>query len=395
MIVHALASGVCAAGADAEIVGVLPTPGVAFLTRTSGASAGIVVSASHNPYHDNGIKVFGSDGFKLPDEKESQIESLILSGEAAGLSPANRQIGRACPNPRAADAYADFLRDCLPARNAEEKRLKIVLDCAHGATYQIAPRVFLDLGFAVEAINVDPDGFNINRECGSQHPEGLAQRVVLQKADVGFAFDGDGDRLIAVDDQGDVLSGDRILAVCAHHLHMQARLPHHTVVSTVMSNVGLSRSLKRLGIRHLTTRVGDRYVMEAMRASGAVLGGEDSGHMIFAEHHTTGDGLLTALMLMDAIRHQGKPLSELKTVMTPFPQVLVNVAVKSKPDIDEMPQITEAIQRVEQELGESGRVLVRYSGTEPLCRVMVEGPDQETIETCAATISQAVREALG
>jgi phosphoglucosamine mutase len=395
MVAHALVSGICATGADAELVGVLPTPGIAFVTRTSGASAGIVVSASHNPYQDNGIKVFGSDGFKLPDEIEAQIESLILSGEAADLSLSNRETGRAWSNPKAADIYADFLRRCLPARNTERNCIKIVLDCANGATYQIAPRLFCDLGFSVAALNVQPDGININRQCGSQHPEGLAQRVVSAKADIGFAFDGDGDRLIAVDDQGEVLSGDRVLAVCAQHLHMQSRLKNNTVVSTVMSNVGLSRSLKHLGIRHLTTRVGDRYVMEAMRTSGAVLGGEDSGHMIFAEHHTTGDGLLTALMLVDAIRHQGKPLSQLKTIMSPFPQVLINVPVKSKPNIDGVPQIREVIQRVEQELGESGRVLVRYSGTEPLCRVMVEGPNQETIETYAGAISQAIREALG
>jgi phosphoglucosamine mutase len=395
MIAHALVSGVCATGADAELVGVLPTPGIALVTKTSGANAGIVVSASHNPYQDNGIKVFGSDGLKLPDEKEAQIEDLILTGKAAELSLSNPDTGRAEFNPKSSEMYADFLKRCLSSPNAVRKNFKIVLDCANGATYQIAPRLFSDLGFAVEALNVRPDGMNINRQCGSQHPEELAQRVVSEKADIGFAFDGDGDRLIAVDDQGEVLSGDRVLAICAQHLHIQLRLKNNTVVSTVMSNVGLSRSLKNLGIRHVTTRVGDRYVMEAMRASGAVLGGEDSGHMIFAEHHTTGDGMLTALMLVDAVQHQSKPLSQLKTIMTPFPQVLINVPVKSKPNIDGVPSIQKAIQRVELALGDNGRVLVRYSGTEPLCRVMVEGPDREAIESYGRTISQAIREALG
>jgi phosphoglucosamine mutase len=395
MIVHALVSGVCSSGADAELAGVLPTPGIALVARVSGASAGIVVSASHNPYQDNGIKIFGSDGFKLSDEKETEIENLVLSAKAAALSSANRETGRVRSNPAAARVYADFLKQCATNSSRRRNGFKIVLDCAHGATYQIAPRVFSDLGFAVEALNVAPDGININHHCGSQHPEGLAQRVEAAKADIGLAFDGDGDRLIAVDDQGEVITGDRVLAVCAQHLHAQQRLKNNTVVSTVMSNVGLSRAFKNLGIRHLTTPVGDRYVMEAMRASGAVLGGEDSGHMIFAEHHTTGDGILSALMLVQAIQAQQKPLSALKAVMTPFPQVLINVPVKSKPPIDRVAQIQKAIREVEADLGDSGRVLVRYSGTESLCRVMVEGPDQKTIEAYGREIAEAIREAIG
>ncbi len=238
-----------------------------------------------------------------------------------------------------------------------------------------------------------PDGKNINHKCGSQHPERLAQQVLSGKAHVGLAFDGDGDRLIAVDDTGEVVSGDRILAVCARHLLSRSRLRNNTVVSTVMSNVGLSRAFKDMGVRHLTTQVGDRYVMEAMRASGAVLGGEDSGHMIFAEHHTTGDGLLTALMLIEAIQAQSKALSQLKTIMTPFPQVLMNVPVKSKPKLDDVPGIRDAIHKVEKQLGENGRVLVRYSGTESLCRVMVEGPtEEETTRGCREIADQVSRE---
>jgi phosphoglucosamine mutase len=393
MIAHALASGVCSAGADVQLVGVLPTPGIALAAKMGAAIAGLVVSASHNPYSDNGIKVFDADGFKLGDQKEAEIEELVLSGQASG---SNRElIGRIQCGADAAGAYADFLKRCIAFGPELGNGLKIVLDCAHGATWAIAPRLFSDLGFAVETLNAHPDGVNINDGCGSQHPEGLARRVAATGADIGLAFDGDGDRLIAVDDQGKVLSGDRILAVCARHLQRQGRLRNDTVVSTVMSNVGLGRALRDMGLRHLTTPVGDRYVMEGMRAAGAVLGGEDSGHMIFAEHHTTGDGILTGLLLVDAVRSQGQPLSQLKQIMTPFPQVLVNVKVKSKPDLAELPEIAETIREVEAQLGENGRVLVRYSGTEPMCRVMVEGPSQEAIEAYAAAICKAISSALG
>jgi phosphoglucosamine mutase len=397
MIAHALASGVCAAGVDAELVGVLPTPGVAFITRASMASAGIVVSASHNPYPDNGIKIFGSDGFKLPDEKEAEIENLVLEGETSGLKPTNHILGRTGHNPGAAVCYGDFLKSCLSldARGENQNPFKLILDCANGATSEIAPRIFSELGFNVEAVNVWPNGININHRCGSQHPDGLAERVVAERAALGLAFDGDGDRMIAVDDRGEVLSGDRVLAVSAQHLKMQARLTNNIVVSTVMSNVGLSRCLRNLGIEHRMTRVGDRHVMEGMRACGASLGGEDSGHIIYAEHHTTGDGILSGLMLIEAIRHQSKPLSELKTVMTAFPQTLINVVVKSKPKLESLPQVQSVIREVESRLEDSGRVLVRYSGTEPICRVMVEGPDPETVDGLARSISQAIGEAIG
>jgi phosphoglucosamine mutase len=396
MIAHALASGVCAAGVDAEIVGVLPTPGIAFITRASGASAGIVVSASHNPYPDNGIKIFGSDGFKLPDEKEAEIERLVLGGETSGLKPTNHILGRTGHNPGAAVRYGDFLKSCLSLDAAAGRpAFKLILDCANGATSEIAPRIFSELGFTVEVVNVQPNGININHRCGSQHPEGLAERVVAERADLGLAFDGDGDRMIAVDDRGEVLSGDRVLAVSAQHLNMQARLANNVVVSTVMSNVGLSRCLRNLGIEHRTSRVGDRYVMEEMRVCGASLGGEDSGHIIYAAHHTTGDGILSGLMLIEAIRHQSKPLSELKTVMTAFPQTLINVVVKSKPKLESLPQVQSVIREVESRLEDSGRVLVRYSGTEPICRVMVEGPDPETVDGLARSISQAIGEAIG
>ena len=394
MIAHALASGICSAGVDVELLGVLPTPGVAFAAKATGAIAGVVVSASHNPYTDNGIKLFGSDGYKLPDEKEAAIENMVLSGENSGLSRTGEVVGRVRCNPNAADAYAAFLRRSVTFSPERCNGFKIVLDCAHGATYEIAPRLFAELGFAVETLNARPDGVNINDRCGSQHPEGLARTVAAVGARVGLAFDGDGDRLIAVDDEGQVLSGDRVLAVCARHLLSQSRLKNNTVVSTVMSNVGLTRALKGMGVRHLTTQVGDRYVMEAMRASGAVLGGEDSGHMIFAEHHTTGDGLLTALMLIESLQAQSEAFSQLKTIMMPFPQVLMNVPVKSKPRIDDVPNIRDAIRNVESELGESGRVLVRYSGTESLCRVMVEGPTEEKTRVYCRAIAETVAKEL-
>jgi phosphoglucosamine mutase len=396
MLVNALVAGVCSAGADAELVGVLPTPGIALITRTSGASAGIVVSASHNPYQDNGIKIFGSDGFKLPDVKEAQIEDVVISEKAvASNSTHGQEIGRVRFNAEALRTYLNFLKACTAMNRTHVNGFKIILDCANGATCQVAPLLFSELGASVEALHVAPDGKNINHKCGSQHPESLAQQVLSQKADVGLAFDGDGDRLIAVDDTGEVVTGDRVLAVCARHLMNQSRLRNKTVVSTVMSNVGLSRALKDMGVRHMTTQVGDRYVMEAMRASGAVLGGEDSGHMIFAEHHTTGDGILTALMLLEAIRAQSETLSQLKTIMTPFPQVLMNVPVKSKPRIDDVPRIQDAIRKVEADLGDNGRVLVRYSGTESLCRVMVEGPTEEKTRCYCRAIADAVAKELG
>jgi len=395
MIAHALASGVCSAGVDVELLGVLPTPGIAFAAKATGAIAGVVVSASHNPYTDNGIKLFDSDGFKLSDQEETEIENLVLSDKGPESNRVGKSIGRIRCNSNAADAYAGFLKSRVKLSPDMSSGFKIVLDCAHGATFKIAPGLFSELGLTVETLNAHPDGVNINDRCGSQHPDGLARRVAASGADAGLAFDGDGDRLVAVDDGGEVLGGDRILAVCARHLKLQGRLGNNTVVSTVMSNVGLGRTLKDMGIRHLTTQVGDRYVMEGMRAAGAVLGGEDSGHIIFSEHHTTGDGILSALVLLEAICSQRQPLSQLKKIMTAFPQVLVNVRVTSKPDLADVPEIAEAIREVEAQLGENGRVLVRYSGTEPLCRVMVEGQSQEAIEAYANRISRSVADRLG
>jgi phosphoglucosamine mutase len=398
MLALALAAGMCSAGADPVWVGVLPTAGVAHAVRAAKAAAGFVVSASHNPYEDNGIKVFGADGFKLDDALEARLESLLADGETAARCLKIRETGRVERDEHAAERYVEFLKSGLRNGNGPPPAftgMKIVLDCANGAAYRVAPALFRELGAETTAIGDAPDGKNINDACGSQHPEALVRWVLASGAHIGLAFDGDADRLIAVDETGDVLSGDRILAVCAKHLKSAGRLPGDTVVSTVMSNLGLGEALKEMGLRHIQAQVGDRYVMQAMRASGAALGGEDSGHIIFADHHTTGDGLLSALKLLEAVKESGAPLSELKSIMKVYPQFLVNVAVKSRPDFDQVPEIAGAISEAEKNLGASGRVLVRYSGTQLLCRVMVEGPTMEKTREECQRIAAVIARVLG
>jgi len=394
MLAHALVSGISSSGAQAELLGVLPTPGIAFMTRATGANGGIVISASHNPYQDNGIKIFSAEGCKLPDDTEAAIERSVLSGKSSDAGSSLHKTGRVIGVADAAERYSDFLKTCGPGQPGPFANIHVVLDCANGATYQVAPRVFSGFGAAVETINDHPDGKNINANCGSQHPEALCRKVVEQGAHLGLAFDGDGDRLIAVDETGDVLSGDRILAICARQLHKKGRLTHNTVVSTVMSNIGLGEALKALGIRHVQAQVGDRHVMQDMQATGAVLGGEDSGHMIFAAHQTTGDGILSAIKLVEAMVDESAPLSRLKGVMRVFPQVLINVVVRSRPAIETVPEIAAAVREVENGLAGKGRVLVRYSGTQPMCRVMVEGPTQEKTEQFCRRIAAAVAKAL-
>ena len=392
MLAHALVSGISSSGAQAELLGVLPTPGIAFMTRATGANGGIVISASHNPYQDNGIKIFSAEGCKLPDDTEAEIERIVLSGKSSDAGSSPYETGRVIVVADAAGRYSDFLKTCGHGLPGPFANIHVVLDCANGATYQVAPRVFSEFGATVETINTDPDGKNINANCGSQHPEALCRKVKEQGAHLGLAFDGDGDRLIAVDETGDVLSGDRILAICARQLQKRGGLTHNTVVSTVMSNIGLGEALKALGIRHVQAQVGDRYVMQEMQATGAVLGGEDSGHMIFAAHQTTGDGILSAIKLIEAMIDESAPLSRLKEVMRVFPQVLINVAVRSRPAID-VPEMPRRYGR-SKELADKGRVLVRYSGTEPMCRVMVEGPTQEKTERYCRRIAEAIEKAM-
>lgn len=394
MLECALVSGICSTGSDAYRAGIIPTPGVAFMTSSTGASAGIVVSASHNPYYDNGIKIFKGNGSKLSDEIEGEIEKLILDDDIVSTCRSIRKTGSVYEIDDAWKRYATFLKSTLQG-DSSFKGMKIVIDCSNGATYKIAPAIFADLGAEVESLFIKPDGKNINDNCGSQHPETLVEMVVKKGADIGLSFDGDGDRLVAVDEKGNIISGDRILAVCAKTMKQKGLLKNNIVVSTVMSNMGLGVALKDFGIKHVMADVGDRYVMEKMISSGAVLGGEDSGHTIFLDHHTTGDGILTALRLLETMHEEAKPLSELGKVMTVFPQVLLNVAVKSKPDIKTVPGIKEIIKAVETKLGEKGRVLVRYSGTQPVCRIMVEGPNISETKLFCQQIADVVQRLLG
>ena len=394
MLESALVSGICSVGADAGLAGVIPTPGVAFLSSALKADAGIVISASHNPYYDNGIKIFNGSGYKLSDPKQAEIEELVLNTPSAKPIQSAPISGRDSIDNEMLKSYFSFLNSTLPS-HLSFKGLKIVLDCANGATCRIAPELFGERGAQVEALATAPDGKNINDGCGSEHPEGLIERVLKTKSDLGLAFDGDGDRLIAVDEKGKALSGDQILAICAKDLKQKGRLKNDLVVSTVMSNMGLGAALQKMGIRHETSKVGDRYVMEKMMACGAILGGEDSGHMIFAADHTSGDGILSALKLIEAMQSENQNLSVLRKVMTVYPQVLINVAVHTKPDINSVPAIARAIKSVDAELGERGRVLVRYSGTQPLCRVMVEGPSAAETQRYCKQIADIIKEKLG
>jgi phosphoglucosamine mutase len=394
MLENALVSGICSMGVNAILVGVIPTPGIAFLTASMRADAGIAISASHNPFQDNGIKIFGDEGFKLPDETEAAIEELIFANNLHKLHPSPVELGKAYRMEDARGRYIVFLKHAFPKEFSLEGT-RIVLDCSHGATYRVAPETFLELGAEVTTLFDHPDGRNINLHCGSQHPEALAKEVLKTKADVGFAFDGDGDRLIAVDETGTVLTGDQILAVCAGVMKKEGLLTGNLVVRTVMSNIGLSVALQSLGIDSVMTKVGDRYVLEEMKARGASIGGEDSGHLIFLQHHTTGDGIITALQVAAAMKKEGKSLSELAKIMKVFPQVLINVNVKTQTEIATVPAIMAAVEEVEKRLGDRGRVLVRYSGTQNMCRVMVEGPSQEETATYCRRIAAVVESHLG
>jgi phosphoglucosamine mutase len=394
MLEHAIASGVCAMGVDVYLAGILPTPGIAHIAVSKGANAGIVISASHNPFYDNGIKIFKEDGFKLSDEKEVEIEQLVLSEDPDLSKKTAKDIGRVYAIDDSGKSYTNFLKQAVPGNNYF-KGLKIVIDCSNGATFDVAPKLFTGLGADVDALFVHPDGKNINDNCGSQNPEVLRKNVVNKRADIGLAFDGDGDRLVAVDETGVILTGDQIIAICARYMKQTGTLKRNCVVSTVMSNLGLHLCLKEMGITHIESKVGDRHVVETMISSGAVLGGEDSGHMVFLNHHTTGDGILTALRLIEIMQAESKPLSELSKVMTVLPQVLINVEVSHKPDIKTVSDIKAAITSVEGRLSNEGRVLVRYSGTEPLCRIMVEGPSIDKTRIYGQELADVVKKNIG
>ena len=393
MLESALESGVTSMGGMAYLVGVMPTPAMAYLTESMRADAGVAISASHNPYHDNGLKVFSGTGYKLSDEQEAEVEALVIGGGLPQMVPPPRGMGRAKRLDDALGRYVVFLKNTFP-RGLSMEGLKVAMDVANGATYKVAPAAFVELGADVTVIHNTPNGLNINDGCGSQHTQDLQRTVRATGSAIGLAFDGDGDRLIAVDERGTEITGDQILLICARMLQAEGRLSQDLLVTTVMSNLGLRVACERYGLRHHAAKVGDRNVLEDMIALGAVLGGEDSGHVIFLEHHTTGDGILTALQLVAAMLKEGKALSELSAIMEVFPQRLINIRVARKPDLETVPEIQDAIAAAEADLGTQGRILVRYSGTESLCRVMVEGPTVQTTDKWAEDLAQVVRAAL-
>jgi len=382
MLENALATGICSMGVDVLLVGPLPTPAISFITRSMRADAGVVISASHNPFQDNGIKLFKNDGFKLPDDQEAEIEDLIFSQKMANLRPTAEEVGKASRIDDARGRYIVFLKNTFPEKYDLEG-IHIALDCAHGATYGVAPHVFEELGAKVSAIGVEPNGTNINDGCGALHPQLVAAKVKEVGANIGIALDGDGDRLIVVDEQGNIVDGDHIMALCSADLMARKKLRKKTLVATVMSNMGLEKAMASMGGTLLRTQVGDRYVVEEMRRGRYSFGGEQSGHLVFLEHSTTGDGILAALQVLSVMIKRGKPLSELSTIMESFPQVLKNVRTTNRLDPTTIPEFQRHKALIEEKLGEEGRVLVRLSGTEPVVRVMIEGPDNNTIETMA------------
>lgn len=391
MLQAALVAGLLSIGARVVRLGVVSTPCVAYLIQKLGADAGVMISASHNPVADNGIKFFGADGFKLSDETELEIEALMDQEMDTLPRPIGEKVGTVQDDFDAKQQYVAYLKTTVRSNFAG---LKIVMDCAHGAAYELGPQVFRELGAEVITIGDQPNGLNINDDCGSTHPEKLKTAVVAHQADLGLSFDGDADRLIAVDEQGEEVDGDYILCICADAMHRDGRLKHGTVVATVMSNIGFFKALEQFGLKAEKTAVGDRYVMERMRNGGFNLGGEQSGHVIFLDYNTTGDGILSALQLVDTLKSSGKTLSELKAMMRKYPQVLKNVQVGNKSALAENERIQAVIAAVEQQLGDNGRVLVRPSGTEPLVRVMAEGPDAVQIEQFVDEIAEVIREEL-
>ncbi len=394
MLESALTAGICSMGVDVLLAGPISTPGIAFITHSMRADAGMVISASHNPYQDNGIKIFSRNGFKLPDAEEDEIEELITSGRIKDIRPTADEIGKAYRIEDANGRYIVFCKNTFPEDQTLEG-MKIVLDCANGATYKIAPTVFSELGAAVETIHCEPNGVNINDHCGSQHTQDLVAKVRETGADAGLAFDGDGDRLIAVNELGQEITGDHVMAICGRMYKELGLLKNNMVVATVMSNFGFFAALKKMGIREGVSKVGDRYVLEMMQEKDATIGGEESGHVIFLNHHTTGDGIITALQLLRAMRHFGQPLSELAKIMTLSPQKIINVTVKDKPPIGGIPELQKAIKEAENELKDKGRVLIRYSGTQSMCRVMVEGPTEEMTGRLTQALADVVKKCIG
>lgn len=394
MFENALISGLCSMGVDTLMLGPFPTPGVAFITRAYRADAGIVISASHNPYYDNGIKFFSSEGFKLPDSWENEMEALIASNDFEDSLPSDDDIGKNAKINDADGRYIEFIKATFPRRRSL-KGLKVALDCANGAAYKVAPLVFRELDATVYAYGCSPNGLNINDHCGSLHPEVVQKAVIEHRADIGIALDGDGDRVILVDENAQIVDGDTILAICARDMFKHGLLRNNKVVATVMSNFGFLKAMEEIGIEVIKSAVGDRYVIQEMLKHEANLGGEQSGHLIFLEQNTTGDGLVSALQVLRIMTETDSKLSDLASIVKRYPQACVNVRVNSKPPLNTLKQMETAVHDAEGTLGNSGRVLVRYSGTENICRVMVEGPKQKQVDQIARTIAGAIQGEIG
>ncbi|PMC34042.1 phosphoglucosamine mutase [Bacillus sp. UMB0899] len=392
MLEGALVAGLLSIGAEVMRLGVISTPGVAYLTKALGAEAGVMISASHNPVADNGIKYFGPDGFKLSDEQELEIESLMDKEEDTLPRPVGKDLGQVNDYFEGGQKYLQFLKQTV---DEDFTGIHVALDCAHGATSSLATHLFADLDADVSTMGTSPNGLNINEGVGSTHPEALAAFLKEKNADIGLAFDGDGDRLIAVDENGEIVDGDQIMYICAKHLDSEGRLKKNTVVSTVMSNLGFYKALEEHDIKSIPTAVGDRYVVEEMKRNDYNLGGEQSGHIIFLDYNTTGDGLLTGLQLVNIMKLTGKKLSELANEMKKYPQLLINVKVTDKYKVTENEKVSEVITAVEQEMGGNGRILVRPSGTEPLVRVMAEAPTEEQCRIYVEQIVEVVKEEMG
>ena len=394
MLESALTSGICSIGVDVLLVGPLPSPGISFITRSLRADAGVVISASHNPYQDNGIKFFSREGWKLSDELEMEIEDLIFSGKLHSYQASATEVGKAYRIADASGRYMEYVKASFP-RNLSLEGLKIVVDCANGATYRIAPRVFKEFGAEVITLNAQPDGTNINLKCGSVYPESMQEAVARNNANLGVAHDGDGDRSIFADEEGKVVDGDQIMTISALDLLEQGRLKNDTLVTTVLSNYGIDAVLGARGGKVVRTPVGDRYVQEEMLRGDYNLGGEKSGHIIFMDHHITGDGIITALQILGTMLRSEKKLSELASCFQPFPQISLDVKVKEKRDLAAIPQLQSCLKEIEGKLKEKGRIVLRYSGTEPLARIMVEGSDQEMISQFARQVAGIIRQHIG
>jgi phosphoglucosamine mutase len=393
MIESALTSGICSMGMNVTLVGPLPTPGIAFLTRTLRIDAGIVISASHNPFQDNGIKFFSHEGFKLPDSVEKRIEELVADDSLERFRPPGEEVGKAFRLDDATGRYIEYIKSTL-RKGTTLEGMKVVVDCANGATYKTTPWLLRELGADVVSINDKPNGMNINLECGSVNMAGLQQAVLDHKAHVGVAHDGDGDRTLLCDEKGRIIDGDRIMGMCAVEMECAGRLKGKTLVATVMSNLGLERFLEKQGIRLLRTKVGDRYVVEKMLDGGFNIGGEQSGHIVFLDFNTTGDGPITAVQILSLMKSNDAALSKLASRIKLFPQVLMNIAVEKRQDIRSVPEIEHAVTAAEERLGGRGRVLVRASGTEPKIRVMLEGEDEKLITKLGRDISKVIREKM-